>query len=102
MAFTAGVKTANHVGPGSHGLGLIVRAATVAATPQTVLFAPYKLTDRTNVLLLRDAGPNDTAGALTVVSYAATGISITFTPAATGQVAFVIVGDVEMQDRGNP
>lgn len=102
MAFTAGVKTANHTGPGSHGLGLIVRAATVTTVPQTVLFAPYKLTDRTNVLVLRDAGPNDTAGAITVVSLASTGKSITFTPAATGQIGLVIVGDVEMQDRGNP
>lgn len=95
MAFTAGVSLVNLRGAGEHGIGIEVKAATVSATPQTVNFYPFKLTDYLNVMVLRDAGPNDTAGALTSVSLASTGLSITFTPAATGNVALLIVGAVQ-------
>lgn len=93
MAFTAGVNLLHFRGAGEHGIGLEVKAATVTATPQTVNFYPFKLVDAANVMLLRDAGPNDTAGALTVVSFATTGI--TFTPANTGNVALLIIGNLQ-------
>lgn len=94
MAFTAGVKLSQLRGAGEHGPHLEARAATVAATPQTVNFAPFKLSNPTNAMVFRDAGPNDTAGALTSVSISATGI--TFTPNSTGQVGLMIVGEMEM------
>lgn len=96
MAFTAGVKLCRTQGAGSQGLGIQVRAATVATVAQTVQLAPYKVSDYQNAMLLRDGGPNDTAGAITVVSIAADGKSITFTPASTGQIGFILV-DSEMQ-----
>lgn len=94
MAFTAGISLVNLRGAGEHGIGLEVKAATVAATPQTVQLAPFKLSDKDNVMYLRDDSPNDTAGALTTVSFASDGKSLTFTPAATGQVGLLIVGAV--------
>ncbi len=97
MTFAAAVVLPSSKGPGRHGLGIIVRAATVTTVAQTVQLAPYKLTDPTNAAWLRDAGPNDTAGALSVTSIAADGKSITFTPASTGNVQLILAGDVAMQ-----
>lgn len=94
MAFTAGVKLTQLRGPGEHGAALEVRAATVTTVEQTVSFKPFKLSNPTNAIVLRDAGPNDDAGALTTVSIDANGI--TFTPAETGQVGLVVVGELEM------
>lgn len=90
MAFTAGVNLVDMRGAGENGGFIECKAATVAATPQTILFAPFSLTNPTNASVLRDVGPNDTAGALTVVSISASGI--TFTPASTGQVTVFVVG----------
>lgn len=94
MAFTAGVKLTQLRGAGEHGAALEARAATVTTVAQTLNFAPFKLSNPTNAIVLRDAGPNDTAGSLSAVSISATGI--TFTPASTGQVGLVIIGELEM------
>ena len=96
MSFTAGVKLGRTLGAGSQGLGIHVRAATVAATPQTVQLAPYKVSDYLDAMVLRGTLPNDTAGAITTVSIAADGKSITFTPASTGQIQMILT-DSEMQ-----
>ncbi len=96
MTWSAGVNLCRTQGAGSQGIGIQVRAATVTATAQTVQLAPYKVSDYTKAMLLRDGGPNDTAGALTVLSIAADGKSITFTPASTGQIQFILT-DSEMQ-----
>lgn len=92
MATAAEISLAHGIGAGMKGPFLRLRAATVATVAQTVSFAPFKLNDATNVYVLRDAGANDNAGALTVVSNDANGI--TFTPAATGFVGLIIVGDI--------
>jgi hypothetical protein len=94
MAFTAGVKLTQLRGAGEHGAAMEARAATVTTVAQTISFKPFKLSNPTNAMVFRDAGPNDTAGALTVVSIDANGI--TFTPASTGQVGLLIVGELEM------
>ena len=93
MTATAETINAHGVGAGMKGPLLRLRAATVTATPQTVKFAPYKLTTPANAYVLRDVGPNDNAGALTTVSMDANGI--TFTPASTGFVGLIIVGDID-------
>lgn len=91
------VRLTQGLGAGMKGPGLTLRLATVAATPQTAQLAPYKMSSPTKVHWLRDAGPADTAGALTTVSMAADGKSVTFTPAATGEVGLVLIGDVDEQ-----
>jgi hypothetical protein len=88
----AEVTLSHGIGAGMKGPFIRIRQATVAATPQTVLFAPYKLKTPTNAYVLRDVGPNDTAGALTTVSMDANGI--TFTPASTGVVGLIIAEDI--------
>lgn len=90
MPTAAEVALADAQGAGMKGPLIRIRAATVAATPQTVQFAPFKLLDPTNAYVVRDASPNDNAGALTTVSMDAN--SITFTPASTGFVGLLLVG----------
>jgi hypothetical protein len=90
MSFTAGVKLCRTQGAGSQGIGIQVRAATVAATPQTVQLAPYKVSDYLDTMVIRGTLPNDTAGAITTVSIASDGKSITFTPASTGQIQLLL------------
>ena len=97
MAVAAEVVLAQSLGAGMKGPVLRIRAATVATVAQTVQLGPFKMSNPANCYWLRDAGPNDTAGALTVTSIAADGKSITFTPASTGWVGLILVGDIDEQ-----
>lgn len=91
------VRLAEVLGAGMKGMALTLRVATVTTVPQTVQLAPFKMRSSTKVHWLRDSGPNDSAGALSVMSIAADGKSITFTPASTGELGLVLVGDVDEQ-----
>lgn len=97
MAVAAEISLAHGIGAGMKGPFLRVRAATVATVAQTIQLAPFKMSDPTNAYVLRDAGPNDTAGALTVFSLAADGKSITFTPASTGFAGLLLAGTIDEQ-----
>lgn len=97
MPVAAEIALAHEIGAGMKGPFIRLRAATVTTVAQTVQLAPFKLSDPTNAYVLRDAGPNDTAGALTVVSLASDGKSITFTPASTGFVGLILCGTIDEQ-----